>query len=72
MDLSAQIASSASHAEDGATIVRIHSAPSQVTIWSFSARSSPRASKKAETVSLVRPLAAQITLPVRWSQTTVR
>jgi hypothetical protein len=49
------------------TTVRIHSAPSQVTNWSFADRSSPRASKNELTVSFVRPFATQITLPVRWS-----
>ena len=52
--------------------MRIHSAASQVKNWSFSDRSSPRASKNELTVSYVRPFAAQITLPVRWSQTTVK
>ncbi len=43
-----------------------------MTNWSPWARSSPSTSKNELTVSFVRPLAAQITLPVMWSHTTVR
>lgn len=55
-----------------ATTVRIHSAPSQDTKPNAAERSAPKASKNSPTTALVRPLAAQITLPVNWSHTTVR
>lgn len=55
-----------------ATTSCIQSAPSAVTKRRAADRSAPRASKKALTVSLESPLAAQTTLPVAWFYTTVK